>query len=217
MNHVKLFDDWKLNEAYRSDTHNLYKVAQSKEPIMGPPVFIKQAVEDNQKHYKATQDKIDDCLKGYDAHMIAAEQKHKEWMEKATKKYEIEWYTKSEKNRKFAHDILKRSAVFFKKFNELYDKKESDLINTDHVKVAKAIIELNEIYPYDLIRDAGQLKRTQKMKFDADFINTILKWTNFITSRYDALTNGAKILGKTEKQLIGARKQSANMRMRWGM
>ena len=215
MNHVKLFEDWKLEED--SSTNNLYKVARSTKPIIGAPVFTRQFIEDNQKNYTSTQEKIDDSLKGYDAHMIEAEKRQKEWLEKATKKYQIDWYTKTEKNRKFAYDILKRSAEFFKKFNELYNKKEDDLLSTDHVEVAKAIIELQAIYPYNLINDAGQLKRTKNMKFDGDFLKSVLKWTNFIIARYATLTSASKILGKTEKQIDAARKQSANMRMRWGM
>jgi uncharacterized protein YjbJ (UPF0337 family) len=34
---------------------------------------------------------------------------------------------------------------------------------------------------------------------------------------YDNLEEAGKLLGKTDKQIEGARKQAASQRMRWGM
>lgn len=203
MERLKLFEHWTQDK-------NLYKVAGSESPVIGEPVFT-----DQESNYEAIQQKINDSLAGYEKHMELAETKTKEWLVDANKG-STQWIMDSQKNRQFAFVLLMTAAKFMKDFNALYKDLREDLLSTDHVKVAKAILKLREIYPYELIRDAGKLKRLRRMKFDAPFFDSVLKWTESIRRVYDQMMNGSKILGKTQKQIAGARKQSINQRMRWG-
>jgi hypothetical protein len=102
-------------------------------------------------------------------------------------------------------------------FNKTYDSLKEDLFNEDHVKVAKAIIKLNEIKPNTLIKDAGVIKRMNYIKLDSEFIKSVLKWVNSISQIYDVMDEAAKTLGKSKKQVEAARKQSFFQKVRWGM
>lgn len=213
MKYVKLYESFvdDLNE-YRSENANLYTVRASEKPVIGKPVFT-----DDSKDYDKTQAKIDADLKSYQKHMDEAKEKMKEWREKTKLKGDHDWYDRAEKARELAFKVVNDAAKFMKEFNEKYKELKDDLIGEDHVKVAKAIYELQDIYPYKLIEEAGKLKRMKHMKYDAQFMKDCLKWTNAIMNRYEVLKAGGKVLGKTDAQIEGMRKQSRNMRMRWGM
>ena len=153
--------------------------------------------------------------------MKDAEEKDRGWREAAKgrkdEKGSIAWYDSAAKVRNLAMKIVKDSAKFMQEYNQKFDQVKDDMMGKDHVKVAKAIIALQEIYPYNLITEAGKLKRMRRMKFDTQFVNDVLKWTESIRRAYEKLEDASKFLGKTEKQILGARKQSLNQRMRWGM
>jgi uncharacterized protein YukE len=118
--------------------------------------------------------------------------------------------------RKKLYNILERCAEFLKQYNELYSTLIEDFTSTDHVRVAKAIMKMDEIYPWQLIKDMGALKNTRKMKFDVQFFESVSKWVQQITNLYDTLTEAGKMLGKTKAQIDGARKLSNAMKSRWG-
>ena len=149
--------------------------------------------------------------------MEEAKVKMKEWREKTKLKGDLDWYNRAEKARELAFKVVNDAAKFMKEFNEKYKELKDDLTGEDHVKVAKVIYDLLDIYPNKLIQDAGMVKRMKRMKYDSQFIEDCLKWTNAIVNRYEVLKAGGKVLGKTDAQIQGMRKQAANMRARWGM
>jgi hypothetical protein len=55
------------------------------------------------------------------------------------------------------------------------------------------------------------------MKIDSKFILDVIKWTDSIMQIYNSFDEAGKLLGKSEKQIEGARKQSLSQKMRWGM
>jgi hypothetical protein len=132
-------------------------------------------------------------------------------------KTDTEMLNKANAAREKAYEIVKNSAEFMHTFNDLYDKLKPALFNEDHVKVANAIIKLNDIRPHELIKEAGILKRIRTIKLDSEFIKSVLKWVNAIVGIYEMLDEAGKMLGKSDKQIEGARKQAASQRMRWGM
>lgn len=212
MKYVKLLEQFEQDLLeYRSPNHNLYKVANSNTEVKGKAIFT-----DNSANYDKTMKKIDDDLKSYEKHMEEAKEKMKEWRSETAKKGDLDWYAKAEKTREEAYSIVKKAAEFMKEFNSLYKELIPDLTGTDHNKVGKAIAKLLDIYPYELINQAGKLKRLKKMKYDSQFVNDVLKWTNSIMNRYEVLKQGGKYLGKSDSQIEGMRKQSAMMRARWG-
>ncbi len=206
-----------LNEAYYSKNHNLEKVMNSSEPISGPSIFH----EDEAQRLYAVRRKLRDNLAGYEKHVADAEAKDRAWRAAAAgrrdERGKLQWYDAAAKTRNLALKIVKDSAAFMEKFNDLYDSLKEDLIGTDHVKVAKAIHTLQSIYPSSLINEAGKLKRLKRMKLDSEFISSVLKWTESISKIYDSFEEAGKLLGKSEKQIEGAKKQSLSQRMRWGM
>lgn len=214
---MKFLDyDHFLNEAYYKN-HNLHKVMASAKPVIGPPVF---QAEEAQSVY-AVRRKIQDNLINYEKHVAERTAKDRELRAAAAgqkgEKGMLDLYNVGAKSRDLAFKIVKDSAAFMVKFNNLYDSLKEDLTGTDHVKVAKAIYELLQIYPHELINEAGRLKRLRSLKLDAQFISDVLKWTNSISKIYETLDEAGKVLGKSEKQIEAARKQSIAQRMRWGM
>lgn len=215
MPHIKLFEDF-VNERYYSPNHNLYKVANSSEPVMGPQIFT----PDEFQNFDEVQKKLETSLEGYKEHMKIASEKMKGFREAATgqkgEKGNLAWYDQADKTRNLAFEVVTKAADYMTKHNKLYDSLKKDLMSEDHVKVAKAITAVLETYPNDLITAAGKLKRMKTMKLDGDFVKAVIKWTNSIMRRKDMLEEAAKMLGKTAKQIEGARKQAAAQRARWG-
>lgn len=205
-----------LNEAYYSKNHNIRKVMNSTESVTGPPIFH----ENETKGVYAVRRKLRDSLANYEKHVADTTAKDREWRAAAAgqkgEKGNIQWYDAAAKARNLALKIVKDSSSFMEKFNNLYDSLKEDLLGTDHVKVAKAIYTLQGIYPSSLINEAGKLKRLKRMKIDAQFISDVLKWTDSISKIYDSFEEAGKLLGKSEKQIEGARKQSLSQKMRWG-
>ena len=80
-------------------------------------------------------------------------------------KADTEMLNKANAAREKAYEIVKNSAEFMHTFNDLYDKLKPALFNEDHVKVANAIIKLNDIRPHELIKEAGILKRIRTIKY----------------------------------------------------
>ena len=210
------YDDF-LNEAYYSKNHNILKVMSSTTPVIGSPIF---SADEAQSVY-AVRRKIQDNLVNYEKHVADRAIRDRELRAAAAgqkgEKGKLDMYDVGAKTRDLAIKIVRESAAFMTKFNDLYDKLKDDLIGTDHVKTAKAIYELLQIYPHSLINEAGKLKRMRRLKLDEQFISDVLKWTNSITKIYDTFNEAGKLLGKSEKQIEGARKQSIAQRMRWGM
>jgi len=202
-----------LNERYYSQNHNLYKVANSPTPILGKPIFTES---DNQSFF-ATRRKLVDSLKSYDEHMKSAQEKMEKFIENAKTKYDKDRLIKANDTRNKAYDIVKRASEFMNEFNKLYDSLKNDLMSKDHVKVANAILELKEIKPSELIKDAGIVKRIRTIKLDSEFLKSVFLWVDSISDMYQMLDEAGKILGKSDKQIEGARKQSSSQRMRWGM
>jgi hypothetical protein len=202
-----------FNEAYYNKNYNLWKVAKSTTPILGEPVFV----SDDQQNFFGIRRKLQDNLKGYQQHMDTASAKMKDHIAKSTTKGERDNLEKANQVREKAFDIVNRSAKFMEEFNKTYDSLKEDLFNEDHVKVAKAIIKLNEIKPNTLIKDAGVIKRMNYIKLDSEFIKSVLKWVNSISQIYDVMDEAAKTLGKSKKQVEAARKQSFFQKVRWGM
>jgi hypothetical protein len=215
--HLKSFDQWEISEGYRSKNHNLYKVADSKEPISGKPIFQ----ENDLQNLYAVRRKVQDNLESFEKHMEMMEVKDKAWREKVKgqrgEKGDLAWYDTAKKTRELAMKTVRDSAEFMVKFNETYDKLKEDLLGSDHVKVANAIVSLLEIYPQSLINEAGKLKRLKRMQLDSQFVKDSIRWSDSIKNMYENLEDAGKLLGKTDKQIEGARKQSAMQRMRWGM
>jgi hypothetical protein len=213
----KSFSEWELSEGYRSKNHNLYKVADSKDPITGKPIFQ----ESDLQNFYAIRRKIQDNLEGFEKHMEMMEVKDKAWREKVKgqrgEKGDLAWYDTAKKTRELAIKVVRDSAKFMIEFNETYDKLKADLLGSDHVKVANAIVSLLEIYPQSLINEAGKLKRLKRMQADSQFVKDSIKWSESIRNMYENLEEAGKMLGKTDKQIEAARKQSAMQRMRWGM
>jgi hypothetical protein len=206
-----------VNEAYYSKNHNILKVMASTEPVIGSPIFH----EDDTQSFYGIRRKIQDNLASYEKHVAERDAKDREMRaaiagqrgEKGT----LELYDAGTKSRNLALKIVKDSAAFMVKFNDLFDSLKVDLFGTDHVKVAKAIYALQKIYPHSLINEAGKLKRLKRLKLDVQFISDVLKWTSSISKIYDSLDEAGKLLGKSEKQIEGARKNSISQKMRWGM
>jgi hypothetical protein len=202
-----------FNEAYYSKNHNLWKVAGSSTPIMGVPIFT----PDDQQNFFSIRRTMEEKLKGYQQHVETSEPKMADYIAKATTKGERERLQKANELRKKAFDIVQRAAAFMIEFNELYDSLKEDLFGKDHTAVANAIIKLNEIQPHGLIKEAGVLKRMNVIRMDSEFVKSVLKWVDSISRIYETFDEAGKVLGKTEKQIEGARKQSFSQRMRWGM
>jgi hypothetical protein len=206
-----------LNEAYYSKNHNIRKVMNSTEPVTGAPIFQ----ENETQSIYAVRRKLQDSLADYEKHVADATVKDREWRADAIgqkgEKGNIQWYDAASKARNLALKIVKESATFMEKFNNLYDSLKGDLLGTDHIKVAKAIYTLQGIYPHSLINEAGKLKRLKRMKIDSKFILDVIKWTDSIMQIYNSFDEAGKLLGKSEKQIEGARKQSLSQKMRWGM
>lgn len=211
--YIPSFCEWNLSEA----NTNLWKVRDSDEPVIGPQIFTPNEFQ----NLIEVQKKLDDNLKGYEEHMKIADEKQKEWIAKLEgkkgTKSTLDWYQQADKTRKLAFDIVKKASEFMKKHNELYDSLKEDFTSTDHIRVASAISKMLQIYPYALITEAGKLKRMKRMKFDTEFITSVIKWTNSIMNRKNMLEDASKLLGKSEKQIEGAKKQAAAQRARWGM
>jgi hypothetical protein len=202
-----------FNESYYSKNHNLFKIANSETPITGKPVFTDT---ENQSFFTVRR-KMMDNLSSYDEHMKTAEEKMGKYIEDAKTKGEREHLLKANNTRGKAYDIVQRAAAFMEKFNELYDSLKEDLMSEDHIKVAQAILKLREIRPHKLIEEAGTLKRIRLIKLDSYFVKSVLGWVDSISRIYDTFEEAGKLLGKTDKQIEGARKQAASQRMRWGM
>jgi hypothetical protein len=203
----------KFNEAYYNKDYNLFKVARSQTPVVGKPVFTDA---ENQSFFSVRR-KMMDSLKSYDEHMKTAEEKMGKFLAASKTKGDTERLLKANATRGKAYDILLRASDFMNTFNELYDSLKGDLMSEDHVKVANAILQLREIRPYKLIEEAGTLKRIRLINLDAQFVKSVLKWVDSITGMYETLEDAGKLLGKTDKQIEGARKQAMSQRMRWGM
>jgi uncharacterized coiled-coil DUF342 family protein len=216
---ITKFGDF-INEYHDPKRGNVYKVAASKTPIIGEQIFTDHGSSIFQSRFlpKSVEDgivKINHNLDSYKAHMLAGEEKTKEWLQNANKGT-TEWILKCDTFRKKLYNILERCAEFLKQYNELYSTLIEDFTSTDHVRVAKAIMKMDEIYPWQLIKDMGALKNTRKMKFDVQFFESVSKWVQQITNLYDTLTEAGKMLGKTKAQIDGARKLSNAMKSRWG-
>jgi hypothetical protein len=216
MNHIETFDSW-INEAYYSKNSNLYKIASSETPIESTAIFHDK---DTQNFY-AIRRSLDDKLANYRTHIKDMNAKDADWRKAAAGKRDekstLQWYDAASKTRNLALNIVEDSAQFIQNFNAKYNSVKKSLLGTDHVEIAKSILDLKEIYPNELINEAGKLKRMKKMKADAQFISDVLKWTESIKQIYNTFEEAGKLLGKTDKQIAGARKQSAAQRMRWGI
>lgn len=209
-----------VNEYHDPKRGNVYKIARSETPIIGEQLFTDHGSTIFQSRFlpKTVEEgieKINNNINSYKSHMLLADEKTKEWLETANKGSR-DWILKCDVYRKKAFNILERCGEFLKQYNELYRSLMEDFTGTDHVKIAKAIMKMDEIYPWQLIKDAGTLKTISKMKFDTLFFESVFRWIQQITNLYDNFTAAGKMLGKSKAQIDGAKKLSAAMKSRWG-
>ena len=211
------FDEWNIGEAYYSKNHNLHKIANSEPHVQGKPVFY----ENDLQNFYVIRRKIGESLVNYRKHVNDVAVKDREWRAEASGKRDekgtLQWLDTATKTRNLALNIVEDSAKFMIKFNEEYDSVKEAILGSDHTEVAKSIRKLQDIYPFSLINEAGKLKRMKRMKIDTQFVLDTLKWTESIKRMYDNLEEAGKLLGKTDKQIEGARKQSMAQKARWGM
>lgn len=222
--HIKLYEAFIFE--YHNEMSNVWKVAASKTPIEGPAVFtdagktIKEATEKLEKNFKSYEETYDKILK--ETKEIFKEMS-KETFKDGKQKYSEESIAKREKEAikplELAMKVLKDSKKFMDDFNSLYDKLKDDLCGTDHVKVAKAIMEFKDkdMYPYELTKNMGTLKSFNiQDKEIKKFVNFAIQWPEEIVRNYKGMVEQGKLLGKTEKQIAGRQKSSLAMKMRWG-
>jgi phenolic acid decarboxylase len=217
MNHVLPFSEWSLTEAYYSKNHNLHKIAKADPHVQGKPIFY----ENDLQNFYSIRRKIAENLIDYKKHVADVAIKDREWRANAVGKRDekgsIQWLDTASKTRNLALKIVEDAADFMIKFNKEYDDVKESILGSDHTEVANSILKLQDIYPSALITEAGKLKRMKRMKIDSSFVLNVLKWTESIKRIYDNLEDAGKLLGKTDKQIEGARKQSMAQKSRWGM
>lgn len=234
MKHVKLFSDFldeSLDESFRSGAkfQAIYNYAKKvKEGTAKNPKT--SLFSDSGKTYEEAYNKI---KKLYEEAKTLYDKRKKDFYAKfrnSTGSFakghglephdpQVRDFAKYEANLDFAIELYKDAIDFMDKYNKLYNTLKDDMVSDDHELICTAAQKLAEIYPWKLVEDNGKLKTrtTRYWKADALILRGAISQVEGIRQMYNNIEAGTKLLGKSEKQVQGMKKQSIMQSVRWAM